>query len=92
MTRVKYGPKFLDALERLDRTNRTRALKAVDKFIKNPSLPGLNLEKLPGLEGLWSIRFTQGDRILLSKGEDGQGEVWTLHDAGPHNIYRRAGR
>lgn len=92
MARVKRTPRFIAALEKMDRKGRERALKAVDKFIVNPRLPGLKLEKLQGFENMWSIRFGGGDRILLSKGEDDRGEVWTLHDAGPHEIYRKAGR
>ena len=92
MARVRYSPRFLDTLKRLDRQPRERALKAIDKFIQNPSLPGLNLGRLPGFGDKWSIRVTRGDRILLSRDEDGQGEIWTLHDLGPHDIYRKAGR
>lgn len=92
MARVKRSPHFLDALARLDRPLRGRALRAVDKFIKNPSLPGLHLERLGGFENMWSTRIDRGYRILLSRDADDRGEVWTLHDAGPHDVYRRAGR
>jgi hypothetical protein len=92
VARVRYSRRFLSALKRLDRQPRERALRAIDKFIKDPSLPGLNLEKLPGFDNKWSIRVTQGDRILLSRDQDDRGEIWTLHDLGPHDIYRRAGR
>mgnify|MGYP002716436327 CR=1 FL=1 len=60
--------------------------------MQNPSLPGLNFEKLPGLGNKWSIRITQGDRILLLRNQDDRGEIWTLHDLGPHDIYRKGGR
>lgn len=86
MVRVRYSRRFLDALKRLDRQPRERALKAIDKFMQNPSSPGLKLEKLPGFDDKWSIRVTQGDRILLSRDRDEKGEIWTLHDLGPHEI------
>jgi mRNA-degrading endonuclease RelE of RelBE toxin-antitoxin system len=92
VARVRYSRNFLGSLKRLDRQPRERALKAIDKFMKDPRSPGLNLEKLLGFSSMWSIRITQGDRILLSRDEDEQGEIWTLHDLGPHDIYRKAGR
>lgn len=89
MTRCRYTARFLAYLKDLDRKPRERVYKTIDKFQNNPSLPGLNLEKLSGHESLWSIRITGGDRILLSKAQDEEGEIWVFENAGPHDIYRR---
>ena len=79
-------------MSKLDRKAQDRALKTISKFERMPGLPGLELEKLGGFQNLWSIRVSQGDRILLSKGVDEEGELWTLEDIGPHDVYRRVGR
>jgi plasmid maintenance system killer protein len=73
------------------RSKQDAILKAIGKFEAAPALPGLRLEKLRGHDNLWSIRATGGYRILLSKTSDAEGDLWTLEDAGPHDIYRRAG-
>lgn len=72
----------------MDRPLREAALKAIQKFEINHRLPGLNLEKLAGRDDSWTIRINAGHRILLSRGQDEQGEVWFLEDVGPHDSYR----
>ena len=90
--RYLVSDRYLHALGRLEGTVQQRVFEALEKFEREPGLPGLNLEKLKGHENLWSIRVTRGFRILLSKTNAAEGPQWILADVGPHDVYRRAGR
>lgn len=92
MARWRATSRFLTYLKRLDRASRERVEQAIKRFELDPSHPGLRLEKLGGGESAWSIRVAGGDRILLTKMRDDQGEVWIIEDAGPHDVYRRLRR
>lgn len=82
--------RFRQHLQGLNRQDREVILRAIEKFIRNPGLPGLNLEKLSGTPNDWSIRASIKVRILLTKLFDEDGEdVWIFTDAGSHEIYKR---
>lgn len=68
---------------------RDRAATAIERFVANPSLPGLNFEKLAGYSDRYSIRISRGDRIVLRR--IAVSDVFEILDIGPHDIYRRLG-
>ena len=59
-------------LRNFTRQDQERWVSALLKFLDDPATPGLNLEKLGGGPGsnLWSIRASQGLRILLAEDDD----------------------
>ncbi len=65
-----------------------RASRAFELFIGNPYHPSLNFEKLSGRTNLYSIRLSRGDRAILRRTEDTEGEMFEVLLIGPHDIYR----
>ena len=77
---------------KLSASDSQRVMKAIDKYTKAPESPGLNLEQLEGRTGkrrLWTIRASQGLRVLLVR----DGPTWVFLRAGHHDeIYDLAER
>ena len=83
---------FVPSLMKLSASDSQRVMKAIDKYTKAPESPGLNLEQLEGRTGkrrLWTIRASQGLRVLLVR----DGPTWVFLRAGHHDeIYDLAER
>lgn len=82
---------FVKAARRIDDKRVTKKVfKALDLFLKDPRIPGLNLENLTGnAAGLQSIRVDDNFRVILMPGEPAA----TLLFVGPHDeAYRFAER
>ena len=75
---------FVPSLMKLSASDSQRVMKAIDKYTKAPESPGLNLEQLEGRTGkrrLWTIRASQGLRVLLVR----DGPTWVFLRAGHHD-------
>ena len=87
---VSFGPDFLPSLDGLGSAATSRVLRAVQRFQKDPSNPGLNFEKLKGNAGarrLWTFRASQSLRVLVAY----EGSVGVVLFAGEHQaVYARA--
>jgi plasmid maintenance system killer protein len=71
---------------KLDAQNRRDADGALATFVRDPTTPGLNFEKLRGYERLYSIRMNRNYRIILLRTE--VSDTYEIWDVGPHDIYR----
>ncbi len=89
MARLRTSKRFDRACRRLDPIIRKQVTAALEKFVENPSRPGLNFEPIVGRPGCYSIRASRGYRILLLRDCDEDGEIFTASHVGPHDIYRR---
>lgn len=93
--RFACSERFRNTLARMHRHDREQFLRAVEKFTNNPSLPGLNLEKMQGTEATYSIRASRGDRIMLGAypktGATGVAGVVKLKHAQPRRLCMAAG-
>ncbi len=58
----------------------------------NRRRPGLNFERVRGGADLYSIRITQGDRAILRRVLDAQGEPFEVLPIGSHDICKAVGR
>ena len=87
---VAFGPEFLPSLSELGSAATTRVIKAVQRFQKDSSNPGLNFEKLKGRAGakrLWTFRASLNLRVLVAC----EGQVGVLLFAGEHDaVYELA--
>ncbi len=85
-----FDPRFIPSVNKLDATDVKRAWEAVDKYLREPDSPGLNLELLRGKarkNRLHSIRASDDIRVLLAI--DGPTTVFLR--AGHHDaIYKLA--
>lgn len=90
--RVVISDRYMDKLVDLKRADERKAAKeSVRKFCENPSKPppGLNLESLGGVGGLYSMRVSRDVRIILHKGR----EEWVVLHVDHHDAaYRWAER
>lgn len=87
---MKFSGRFVKALKSLPPNRAKAAVRAVEKFIDEPSLPSLKFRQFKGLEEFFIINSVHGDRILLRKEEGGE---FVAEDTGPHdNVYRRWSR
>ncbi len=87
---IRYDRRFLKALQVIAKSDTARAKpvqSAVERFAVDSRHPSLNFEKLKGTE-LYSIRVTQGDRVILRQVDP---DTFELIDVGNHDIYRRYG-
>ena len=91
-TRFSLDEQFVPSVTKLAPSDSHRVWKAIDKYLKSPETPGLNLEQLEGRPGkgrLWTIRASQELRILLAR----EGPTWVFLRAGHHDeIYDLAER
>lgn len=71
--KVALSDTFLDALDDLPRTQRTRVTKFMKKFRANPTSPGLNYETIQNASdpNLRSVRVDQSYRAIVLKPETG---------------------
>lgn len=88
MINIQYSPRYLSSRKKflnnnIDLLNKT--IKAILLFVKNPTYPGLNLEKLKGSH-IWTIRIDRGNRIFFSWID--KATVLFL-DIGKHDKYRK---
>jgi mRNA-degrading endonuclease RelE of RelBE toxin-antitoxin system len=88
MIRIDYSSRYLSSRKKflnnnLDLFNKT--IKAISLFVKNPTHPSLNLEKLKGSH-IWTIRIDKGNRIFFSWVD--KSTVLFL-DIGKHDKYRK---
>ncbi len=90
MIRIRVDPGYNRALRKFRPELRRRADDTLAKFIADPKRPSLNFERREGLPDYYTIRISQGYRILLRKETDDEGELYAIVDAGSHDkIYRR---
>ena len=92
MTRVIFGRRATKALRAMGEAQFRQASVAFEQFVADPRRPGLNFETLRGRDDLYSIRVTQGDRAILRRVLDGEGELFEVLLIGQHDIYRAIGR
>lgn len=85
-----FGTKFLDCLISLPRDVLPKLNKCLDLLSKNPQHPSLHIEKLHGIENLYSVRVDQKYRLVFAQRP---GEAIQLLFVGMHdNPYRDAKR
>jgi hypothetical protein len=93
MPRLRVDPRFASRFHKLDARVQHRVKKALQRFIEAPARKGANLESITGSPGpYYTLRATANFRIVLRREEDGKGEVFTVVDVGPHDIYRKYSR
>ena len=92
MTRLTSGRRATKALRTMSETQFRQAAAAFEQFVADPRHPGPNFEKLRGHEDLRSIRITQGDRAILRRTLDADGELFEVVLVGSHDIYKAASR
>ena len=92
MTRIIFGRRATKALRAMDEAQFRQASLAFEQFVTDPKRPGLNFEKLRGRDDLYSIRITQGDRAILRRIVDAEGELFEVLLIGSHDIYKAVGR
>ncbi|MBZ0254321.1 MAG: type II toxin-antitoxin system RelE/ParE family toxin [Candidatus Methylomirabilis sp.] len=81
-----YAASFRRDVKRLSPEVRRRMEKQLGLFQANPRHPSLNMEKLEGEAGVWSIRVTRNFRITFLL----QGDTATLRRVATHDeAYRR---
>lgn len=74
---------FLASLIKLGRGEQKLAAEFVDKFQKDPSNPGISLERVTQTKSknIWSARVSQGLRAMVQK----DGSSWTILYVGHHD-------
>ena len=83
---MKFSDRFVKALKKLPPNRADAAIRACQKFMKEPALPSLKFRQFKGLDDFYIINSVHGDRILLRK----DGNDYVAEDTGPHdNVYRR---
>jgi hypothetical protein len=93
MARLQFDESFFAAIRRLPPDRQKAARSALEKFIKEPALPSLHFRNLENTSGNFIINANRGDRIILRRDEDEEGEFYWVVDVGPHdNVYRRWNR
>lgn len=68
MIKVNYASKYLSERKKFLKNNPKiveKVIRTINKFVKNPSHPSLNLEKLSGSK-VWTIRIDRRNRIFLT--------------------------
>jgi plasmid maintenance system killer protein len=73
----------------LDPPQKRKVKSAVVKLSKNPNTKSLRLEPLKGATDFWSIRVTDGWRILLRIERDEAGAHYVVVEFGTHDVYRK---
>lgn len=82
---IEYRPAFIKRLHSFQTIVQEQAERAIDILCDDPFHPSLRLHRLQGkLEGLWSISFGRGYRILFALKENGNALLVTI---GTHDIY-----
>ena len=89
MTPLRTSKRFDKAYRRLTPNIQKQVEVTLEKFVENPSRPGLNFEPIIGRPGYYTIRASRAYRILLLRSCDEEGETFTAENVGPHDIYRR---
>lgn len=85
LRQLSITPRFQKDLAQLDDKTKQSVFIALRKFMFEPKNSGLNFEKLSGLNELYSIRISQGSRIILRKVD----KVYEVARVGKHEIYRK---
>lgn len=85
-----YVPSWDRSIERLGHDDVAQVEDAVEKYVRDPTLPGLNRERIRDTAiSLYSFRASKELRVLVNK----EGEVEMLLEAGHHDdVYQRAKR
>ncbi len=91
MTRIRFARRATKALRAMGEAQFRQAGVAFEQFVADPKRPGLNFEKLRGQDDLYSIRITQGDRAILRRVPDADGELFEVLLIGSHDVYRAVG-
>ena len=91
MTRIRFGRRAAKALRAMGEAQFRQASLAFEQFVADPRRPGLNFERVRGGADLYSIRITQGDRAILRRVLDAEGELFEVLLIGPHDIYKAVG-
>ncbi len=92
MTRIAFASRATKALRAMNETRFRQAGSAFEQFVLDPRRPGLNFEKLRGRDDLYSIRITHGDRAILRRTLDDEGELFEVLLIGLHDICKAIGR
>ncbi len=92
MTRTTFGRRATKMLRATNETRFRQASAAFEQFAADPRHPGLNFERLRGRDDLHSVRITQGDRAILRRTLDDEGELFEVLLIGPHDICKAIGR
>lgn len=88
MIQLHYSPAYLSARAKFLKNNPKllkKTTKAISFFVNNPKHPGLNLEKLGGLD-IWTIRIDKGNRIFFQWINE---STAIFVDIGKHDKYKR---
>lgn len=92
MTRVSFAKDAIKALLDMDKARSRKVDAAFKQFAADPRHPGLHFERLRGTADLYSIRLGRGDRAILRRASDADGEVFEVLGIGTHDIYKAIGR
>lgn len=87
--KLEYSVHFLSERKKYIKNNRERFedyKKAVTLLLSNSTHPGLNIEKLRNVKGVYTIRLNKSDRVFFIWKEDNK---VLLIDIGKHDKYRR---
>lgn len=83
---MRFSDRFAKGLKQLPPNRADAAIRALTKFMTEPSLPSLRFRPLVGLSDHFIINSVHGDRVILRK----DGDDYVAEDTGPHdNVYRR---
>jgi mRNA-degrading endonuclease RelE of RelBE toxin-antitoxin system len=67
---------------------RPRVDRTIDVLVKDPTRPGLNIERVKGSDKAWSCRVNRSVRIIYRLRDSGTIELLSV---GPHDVAYRAG-
>jgi hypothetical protein len=87
--RLRVSEEFERSTNRHSKDDRRRAYNALERFVANPALPGLNFEPIEGEVNRFTIRASRAIRIVRRRGRDDEGVVYVAMMAGSHTVYRR---
>lgn len=84
--RLEPSRRFRRAFARLGGGDRKRVETALQRFLANPSHPGLKFEPVTASLDIWTIRASRGLRIFLRREA---ADRYTIVTVGPHDLYDR---
>lgn len=85
--KITETERFRKSFDALDKTQRKKAKKQFQLFIKNLFYPSLHTEKLePKKNNIWSFRIDKNFRVIFTFPDT---DTILLLDIGSHNIYKK---